>query len=80
MSGYSLGGALATLASVDIYDITHSAANLVKVPAGGVTPKFELYTQGSPRVGDINFANGYPIGITYYRIVNGDDIVVHYPA
>ena len=63
VTGHSLGGALATLAAVRLLD----AGCDVRA----------VYTYGSPRVGDLDFYDGYrPMT---YRFVNNDDIVPHVP-
>ncbi len=63
VTGHSLGGALATLAAVRLLD---SGCDVRAV-----------YTFGSPRVGDLDFYDGYhPVT---YRFVNNDDIVPHVP-
>jgi len=62
ISGHSLGAAVATLAAQDF------AANGKKVI---------LYTFGSPRVGNIDFAKNF--GVEYYRIANTCDIVPTVP-
>ena len=63
--GHSLGGAMATICAGRCYR-SHIPSN----------PE-ELYTYGSPRVGDkayVNFAK-----ITYFRFVNNNDIVTRVP-
>ena len=69
ITGHSLGGALATLASFDL-------------SKSGMIPKskMQLYNFGSPRVGNYEFVTalmkeGFPI----YRIVNSRDPVPHVP-
>jgi hypothetical protein len=57
LTGHSLGGALATLASTSFDNIA------------------EVYTFGSPRVGDKEFAAAFRP--THYRFVNALDIVPH---
>jgi len=68
-TGHSLGGALATLASLDL------ACN-------GILPKkqIHLWTFGSPRVGDIILANAviHHVG-EHWRITHHKDTVVHVP-
>ncbi|KAI8387503.1 lipase prepro protein [Blakeslea trispora] len=69
-TGHSLGGALATLAGLELYQREQrlSPANL------------SIYTVGSPRVGNPEFA--YYVastGITVSRSVNERDIVPHVP-
>jgi triacylglycerol lipase len=60
-TGHSLGAALATLAA--------------KKYGGGSFP--ELYTYGSPRVGDVDFGEGF--ALKAYRFVNYKDIVTQVP-
>jgi len=65
-TGHSLGGALATLASVDFH--THLSIPITS------------YTFGSPRVGNTAFATYYDsILPNTYRSTFKDDIVVHLP-
>jgi len=67
--GHSLGGALGTLAAVDV-KLTY---NLPKIA-------IELWTYGSPRVGNSHFYQFADKNIlTSYRTVNQNDIVVHLP-
>ena len=67
ITGHSLGGALATLAGADI-----------KIYLKNSATKVYLYTLGSPRVGNPEFANElftlFKSG-RYYRIINYDDTV-----
>ncbi|MGW8257986.1 MAG: lipase family protein, partial [Thermoguttaceae bacterium] len=63
ITGHSLGGAMATLASVRLADAGYSI--------GGV------YTYGSPRVGDRVFRDSYHW--PNYRFVCGNDLVPHLP-
>lgn len=68
---HSLGGAQALFAALDLYqrDNRFNTKNL------------SIYTVGSPRVGDPNFANYVRgTGIPYYRSVNDRDVVPHVPA
>jgi len=71
-TGHSLGGALATLAA---------ARALADRDRGRLDG---LYTFGSPRVGDEDFADSFrrmlaERGLTYYRFVNGEDVVAAVP-
>jgi predicted lipase len=67
ITGHSLGGALASLAAFDLKQIT------------GITSK-EVYTFGSPRVGDSGFASAYQQRVnTTWRMTNHKDIVPHLP-
>jgi len=68
ITGHSLGGALATLCAI------HFVFNL------GIKPK-GIYTFGSPRVGDKEFARNYNMNLKdiTYRIVNNCDIVTRIP-
>jgi triacylglycerol lipase len=63
VTGHSLGGAMATLASVRL------ASEGYKVRA--------VYTYGSPRVGDRLFRDSY--SLANYRFVNDNDLVPHLP-
>jgi triacylglycerol lipase len=63
VTGHSLGGAMATLASVRL------ASEGYKVRA--------VYTYGSPRVGDRPFHDTY--SLPNYRFVNDNDLVPHLP-
>ena len=63
ITGHSLGGAMATLASVRL------ATEGYKVRA--------VYTYGSPRVGDRFFRDSYRLA--NYRFVNDNDLVPHLP-
>lgn len=67
VTGHSLGGALATLASVDV------AVN--RKPASLIT-----YTFGSPRVGDPDFVRCYNNAVPIsFRVQNEYDVVPHLP-
>jgi hypothetical protein len=69
-TGHSLGGALATLASVDFHD------------RYGFGDRISLYTYGAPRVGDEKWAryvNSLPYASRMYRIQRKGDPVVHLP-
>lgn len=67
ITGHSLGGALATLCAIDI------AAN-----TSHISPN--LFTYGSPRVGDPNFVNVFkPYVRKSYRYANLFDIVTYAP-
>jgi hypothetical protein len=65
--GHSTGGALATLAAYDLHLHGFNVA--------------EVWTFGSPRVGDAVFANAWNAALRdkSFRVVNGMDGVVHYP-
>lgn len=66
VAGHSLGGALATLCAVDM------AANTARTPV--------LFTFGSPRVGDPDFAKAFAKYVpNSYRIANLFDVVTHAP-
>ncbi|OAD69508.1 hypothetical protein PHYBLDRAFT_92267, partial [Phycomyces blakesleeanus NRRL 1555(-)] len=70
VTGHSLGGALAPLAALDLYqrDARITKSNLF------------IYTYGAPRIGNANFAYYVSAtGITYERTVNDRDIVPHLP-
>jgi len=66
-TGHSMGGALATLAAVDIIPS-------LRIPA-------VLYNYGSPRVGNLQFMSFFShlIG-TSWRVTNRNDIVPHLPT
>ncbi|SFJ51550.1 triacylglycerol lipase [Paenibacillus sp. UNC496MF] len=67
VTGHSLGGALGTLAALDIA-LNRKPANLV------------VYTFGSPRVGDPAFARSYNAAVPVsFRIENEFDVVPHLP-
>jgi len=67
ITGHSLGGALATLAALDIANNTAFSSPIV-------------YTFGAPRVGDPNFVRAYNYSITsHWRFQNEFDIVPHLP-
>jgi triacylglycerol lipase len=63
ITGHSLGGALATLASVKL---------------GGLSSFQGIYTFGSLRVGDTEFADGYKL--INWRVVNKNDIAPKVPV
>lgn len=63
VTGHSLGGAMATLASV-------------RLASEGYTVR-AIYTYGSPRVGDRQFRDSYHLA--NYRFVNDNDLVPHLP-
>ena len=66
--GHSLGGALATLAGLDIAE---------NVPGKDVS----VYTFGSPKVGNAAFVDAYsPRVPNTYRIVNDADLIPHIPV
>jgi len=68
ITGHSLGGALATLATLDMKVVQ----NL----------KGDIYTYGSPRVGNNGFADHFAAhlrGAQQWRLVNDRDIVPHVP-
>ena len=69
VSGHSLGGAVATLAGVDVHQ--------------NVSGSVYSWTLGSPRVGNANFANWYTpySGVRHnQRITNNKDVVPHLPS
>lgn len=63
LTGHSMGGAMATMAALDLAD-------------SGLKPR-AVYTYGSPVVGDRDFAERYndAVGDTTYRVVNQTDDV-----
>lgn len=63
--GHSLGGAMATIAAGRCY-LSHIPSNPV-----------ELFTYGSPRVGDKRYINY--VQLDHYRFVNNNDIVPRVP-
>lgn len=68
ITGHSLGGALATLASLDLANNSPFTAPIV-------------YTFGAPRVGDPKFVNNYNSTVaTHWRFQNEFDIVPHLPT
>ena len=65
ITGHSLGGAIATLAALEI---------AINIPQ--IREQLQLYTYGSPRIGDRNFAQAHSQLIpNSYRIVNLSDSV-----
>jgi len=67
VTGHSLGGALATLATADLV-------------GSGVSAGASLYNFASPRVGDRSFASRFNTSVgTRWRIVNTEDIVTTVP-
>lgn len=70
VTGHSLGGAIATIAALDVqYNITQHTGQTIK-----------LYTFGAPRVGNPAFVNSFRQRVPYsYRFVYGWDIVTHIP-
>ncbi len=68
ITGHSLGGALATLAAIDLANNSAFTAPIV-------------YTFGAPRVGDPKFASSYNSTVaTHWRFQNEFDIVPHLPT
>jgi len=68
ITGHSLGGALATLAAIDI---AHNSTYGPPI----------VYTFGAPRVGDPNFVKLYNYSVPlHWRIQNKYDIVPHLPT
>jgi len=67
-TGHSLGGAFATHAALDMVLSNFVPKSQVK-----------LYTFGSPRVGDFNFASAVSNNIQNFRVTNKHDIVPHFP-
>ncbi|KAG5497557.1 hypothetical protein JKF63_03821 [Porcisia hertigi] len=77
ITGHSLGGALATLASADLQESLNGSPNLY--PPWTIS----LYTFGSPRVGNAAFAkwvDALLVNGTKYRITHRLDPVVRTPA
>jgi predicted lipase len=70
VTGHSLGGALATIAALDVqYNIAqHTGQSL------------QLYTFGAPRVGNDDFVNSFRQRVPHsYRFVYGWDVVTRIP-
>lgn len=68
VTGHSLGGALSTLAALDLASNTDFTAPIV-------------YTFGAPRVGDPQFVRKYNATVaTHWRFQNEFDIVPHLPT
>ena len=63
LTGHSLGGALATLAGCQLYEMGIAKENL------------EVYTFGAPPVGTERFCNYYNDKLNIYRLVNEEDVV-----
>ncbi|KAI9136879.1 Alpha/Beta hydrolase protein [Paraphysoderma sedebokerense] len=66
--GHSMGGALAGFSALHL----QRTLNLSR-------SQIEVYTYNQPRNGNDDFVNFYDARIPTYRIVNGDDPVVHVP-
>jgi len=69
ITGHSLGGALGTIAALDL-------------SCNGIVSKdqLHLYTFGSPRVGDVNLAKAVMNAVSeHWRVVHDKDIVPHVP-
>ncbi len=71
ITGHSLGGALATLATSHIIKLISDNKISAKLPI--------LYTFASPRVGDSVFASNFSKLEECYRIANSEDIVPNIP-
>ena len=78
ITGHSLGGALATLYS---YRIHKDEAYLNKLQELKKDLPLDIVSFGSPRVGNLDFCNGYDeaIGNRYSRWVHETDVVTRYP-
>jgi len=70
VTGHSLGGAIATIAALDVqYNITQHTGQAI-----------ELYTYGAPRVGNAALVNSFRQRVPQsYRFVYGWDIVTRVP-
>jgi len=71
VTGHSLGGAISTLAVMDVI-----------VNQGVDGSRLNHFSFGSPRVGDTSFATAYEQRVPidqHYRVVNDKDIVPHLP-
>ena len=65
--GHSLGGAVATLAAMDIVHACNVSATNIS-----------CYTFGCPRVGNHAFADAYAAAVPdTWHVINGQDVVVH---
>ena len=78
ITGHSLGGALAAIATLDIF----SSVLRERLDASLPNPECNLITYGQPRVGNNAFiqklASVLPLK-SYLRVVNGADLVPHVP-
>jgi len=72
ITGHSLGASIATFMYNDLTTNYKSFVNSLDV--------FELYTYGSPRNGNYEFATYVNKTLSGYRIVHYDDLVPHYPT
>lgn len=63
LTGHSLGGALATIASCYLTEIGINSENI------------DVYTFGSPPVGTLEFCDYYKDKLDIYRLVNSEDVV-----
>ncbi|KAK9813880.1 hypothetical protein WJX73_003222 [Symbiochloris irregularis] len=71
-TGHSMGGSLATLAAYELSAIDYKTAP---------KPKITVYTFGSPRVGNIPFAEDYDQQVPdTWRVANQNDIVTRIPS
>ena len=79
ITGHSLGGALATIAALDLESGNHGGPRK-RVIQRKVDVK-SVYTFGSPRVGDGVFAEIYAerLGSKTYRLTHGRDVVPSVP-
>ncbi|OQR90367.1 hypothetical protein THRCLA_09367 [Thraustotheca clavata] len=65
-TGHSLGGALATIAAIDMA-LKHPTLNII------------MYNFGSPRVGNHTFQEFFDSKISAFRIINDGDVITQYP-
>jgi predicted lipase len=68
LTGHSMGGALATLAAMDLAGIA-------------IQRRINLITYGAPRVGDAQFAEVLVQNVPYIRrVIEENDLVPHFPG
>jgi len=65
LAGHSLGGTMATLIGCHLLEQGINRENI------------EVYTFGTPPIGDQNFCNYYQDKLKLYRLVNENDVVAH---
>ena len=81
ITGHSLGGALATIAALDLDSWNYANETNNKRMIKRKIDIRNVYTFGSPRVGDFDFAEVYAerLGFKTYRITHGKDVVPSVP-
>jgi predicted lipase len=67
--GHSLGGALATIAAADINSMYRET----------LKDRIQVFSYGSPRVGNREFSNYISDSFKIYRTTHKTDVVPHYP-